>query len=321
MKSAVFAFSRTCVRESITTISAERSALESALGGFDAGSADPESLVRPGRRLAFKRSLEYLQYPAPIPVPPAATADLRREAAGVVAQSERSEALLAIIDSHELEMEEAVSDLLASIERSFSAPDDPERVLRRTSAVIDRILDMDERAVQGVADLISDPERIWYKAAFAARYPCAKEALDALVGVSNLNRSEFPPECSEWLDESQRLLQAHWKAMRTAIREMWRTQIVKGAQPSSSGHQAYRAAMRSAAGSAQSVAVAMVADLEQFAAQHSPGDLSRVSRAAREAVHSVVGTSRDFGQSAQPINAAWPPPIYQAFPTPMLRPR
>ena len=311
IRRVVYAFTRGCVRESIATFDAERTALQRALEEAVAPAVAEHAIAAAAQRLWRTRAASYLRDTEPVPVPPCVSADLRAELAGVAARPEARDALTARLAEHDAEFDAALRGMLDSIATAFSLPEDPVRVLRPVASLAERMADIDDRTIAAIVPLVDDPGAAWRRRLLASRCPHAAPVIDAWLALNELAGSLPDPAFSTRVREAIDALHTQFDAMRMPHRLGWRAQIVLGAMPGHPDHEAYRTTMRSLASTAQLIAVALIADLDRSENEPKATFEESLAMRAREPTAPLTGALPRGELTPAAISEDWPPPVIE----------
>jgi hypothetical protein len=204
--------------------------------------------------------------------------------------------------------------------RAFTSPGETPRVLRAVAAMVDRMRDVDARAVDAVSACLEDPEFRWLRGVLVRRHPHAKEVVDTWLGVRRLLAAASDPAIVATIRDAEAALRFQFEAMRSASREGWRADIVFGATPSHPDRARYGTEMRKVAARSQQLALALVANIDASTAANGVVSGPEVAKAVRLAVEPVTGPLPANALSARPISPVWPPRLGDRPQAPMLAP-
>jgi hypothetical protein len=175
-------YSRDCVRASLADFDAECAAFVAALAKASGAEIDPHVAERASRLLWRTRATQFLRDPAPIPVPPIAYMSLRAEVADMPVAESKAQAMEDALLAYETEWDAALRDMINAQARAFTSPGETPRVLRGVAAMVDRMRDVDARAVDALSACLEDPEFRWLRGVLVRRHPHAKEVVDTWLG-------------------------------------------------------------------------------------------------------------------------------------------
>ena len=311
-------YSRDCVRGALADFDAEASAFAVALAKVSGGEIDQQVGERSSKLLWRTRATHFLRDPAPIPVPPIVYMSLRDDVADVPVAESKAQALEDALREYEAAWDEALRDMINAQARAFTSPGDTPRVLRLVAAMVDRMNDIDTRALDEVAEYVSDPSFRWLRGVLVRRNPHAKEVIDAWLGVTRLLTAPSDPAIRAVIEPTDSALRSLTQEMRMTACEGWRANIVFGATPSHPDRARYRPEMRRIAAQSQQHALALIAEIDRVVGTQRGSSGIEISMAVRTAVESVTGTLLDTEFSAEPISPEWPPRLGDAPQASML---
>jgi hypothetical protein len=220
-----------------------------------------------------------------------------------------------LLRQHEPQWDAALHDLLMAQARAYTKTEDTPSVLRPVAAIVDRMTDMDARAVESLLAHLDDPDARWQHRILVARCPPARELADAWIALRRLAASAADPLIRTRLASGAEALRSQVDAMRLLYRDAWRALVIHGATPSHPEIRSYEPEMRKIAKQAQRDALALIASMDGAVSEAGPSDSASIARATRGALEPVTGRLEDGKLAAKPLSPQWPSMAW-SIPTP-----
>ncbi len=305
-------YSRDCVCASLADFDAESIAFAGAIAKANGAEIDPHVGEQASKLLWRTRATHFLSDPAPIPTRPIVSMSVRDEIVDVPVAESNCVGMEAAIRAYEAEWDAALRDMINAQARAFTSPNDTPRVLRLVAAMVDRMDDIDTRALDAVGGYLIDPAFHWLRGVLVRRNPHAKEVIDAWLGVKRLLATYSDPAIKALIEPSEVALRSLTQEMRVSARKGWRANIVFGATPFHPDRARYSLETRMIAVQAEQQSLALLADIDRAAAAQRGNIGIAIARAARAAVEPVLGTLLDTEVGAEPISPDCPPQLGDA---------